>query len=150
MSKRPSFVSVSEPCYVTFSVNVFVPTHGLPEHLDYFSAVLNSRLLWFWFSHSAKRRGVALEINGNVLSRAPIKRINQASRQDRRLHDEITELAAQMKTRASELAQAVTDRERTTLHNRMASIDQEIDARIYELYGLGAEHIAQIDRELPP
>jgi hypothetical protein len=149
MAKRPSFVSVTEPCYVTFSVNVFVPAAGIPEHLDYVSALMNSRLLWFWFSHYAKRRGVALEINGNVLSRAPIRRIDPESRTERELHDRITECATQMRAATAEFNQAVTDRERSILHNRISSTDQEIDRCVYELYGLTASQVAQVERELP-
>ena len=149
MAQRPSFVCATEPCYVTFSVNVFVPTSSIAEHLDYFAAVLNSRLLWFWFSHFAKRRGVALEINGNVLSRAPIRRIDPHSRTDRRIHDEIVSLALQIRGTTNEHENALTDREKTTLHNRLASLDREIDTRIYQLYGLTTAQIAQIDRELP-
>ena len=67
MAARPSFVAAERSVYVPFSVNVFVPHEGRPEHLYYFMAILNSRLLWKWFQHYAKRRGVGLEINGNVL-----------------------------------------------------------------------------------
>ena len=72
MSKRPVFMFSYSPVFVPFSINVFVPNEDkIP--LEYYVAVLNSKLLWYWFIHNAKKRGVGLEINGNVLDRAPIK-----------------------------------------------------------------------------
>jgi len=130
-------------------VNVFVPSSEAEENLNYFVALLNSRLLWFWFSHYAKRRGVALEINGNVLSRAPIKRINFKSTAERRIHDTIAELAALMQELTSKLEAAVTDRDHSVNQNRLAAMDKELDVQVYKLYGLDASQIAQIERELP-
>ena len=72
MGRRPAFVAAELPVYVPFSANVFVPGAGTQERLDFLAAVLNSRLLWKWFRHHAKRRGVGLEINGHVLAETPI------------------------------------------------------------------------------
>ena len=54
---RPAAVVATDPAYVPFSTNVFVPSEGTREGLDYLSALLNSRLLWKWYRHHAKRRG---------------------------------------------------------------------------------------------
>ncbi|MFH1919823.1 MAG: N-6 DNA methylase, partial [Planctomycetota bacterium] len=43
MAARPAFVAATEPVYVPFSANVFVPQPGVREHLYYLTAVLNSR-----------------------------------------------------------------------------------------------------------
>ncbi len=71
MSKRPVFMYSYSAVYVPFSINVFIPEKTVP--LEYYAAVLNSKLLWYWFIHNAKKRGVGLEINGNVLEKAPIR-----------------------------------------------------------------------------
>lgn len=76
MGVRPSFVASVSPNYVSFSANVFVPFENTKENIFYISALLNSRLMWYWFKHNAKRRGVGLEINGNVLGKAPICKID--------------------------------------------------------------------------
>ena len=64
MAAHPAFVPSLGTAYVPFSANVFVPDDSVKEHPYYFAAVLNSRLLWQWYRHHAKRRGVGLEING--------------------------------------------------------------------------------------
>ena len=116
MSRRPALAVAERPVYVPFSVNVFVPDPATREHPGYFAAVLNSRLLWDWFRHHAKRRGVGLEINGGVLARAPIRRIDFHDPADRRRHDRLVALVRQM-------TPAKTG-------------DGEIDELVEELYGL--------------
>ena len=69
MGRRPAFVPANRPVYVPFSVNVFVPHKNTRQHVNYVTGVLNSRVLWKWFQHHAKRRGAGLEINGHVLAR---------------------------------------------------------------------------------
>jgi len=96
MAARPSFAAVRGSVHVNFSVNVFVPDPTTSEHLLYLTALLNSGVLWQWYRHHAKRRGVGLEINGRVLAATPIRRIDFLDTTDRRLHDELVELAAAM------------------------------------------------------
>ena len=54
MGRRPAFVCATDPVYVPFSVNVFIPNIGTREHLNYFTGLLNSELMWEWFRHHAK------------------------------------------------------------------------------------------------
>ncbi|MBN2217148.1 MAG: N-6 DNA methylase [Pirellulales bacterium] len=93
MARRPAFAVARGPVYVGFSVNVFVPDRSTREDLLYFAALLNSDVLWQWYRHHAKRRGVGLEINGRVLAATPIRRIDFSDAADRRMHDELVELA---------------------------------------------------------
>ena len=48
MGRRPSFVPSKYPSYVSFSVNVLVPNKEYDYSLNYYSAILNSKLLWYW------------------------------------------------------------------------------------------------------
>jgi len=126
MARRPSFAAARGPVYVSFSVNVFVPDRSTREKLFYFAAVLNSSVLAEWFRHHAKRRGAGLEINGHVLAQAPIRRIDFALAADRRIHDELVELAGEM------------SRVRACTHqgNSQEAAERRIDALVSQLYGL--------------
>lgn len=119
MAARPAFVPATEPAYVPFSVNVFVPARDTREHLYYLAAVLNSRLLWTWARHHAKRRGVGLELNGHVLARAPIRPIDFAHPADVARHDRLVRLV-------SRLLKGGQPRE--------AESDNQIDRLVEELY----------------
>jgi len=114
-------VATAGPVYVPFSVNVFVPRRDLCENLDYLAALLNSRALWKWFRHHAKRRGVGIEINGHVLARAPIRRIDFSSPAEAAHHDRLGRLAAQM------------------AHAPSPEIDAQIDAMVDSLYEVNSE-----------
>jgi SAM-dependent methyltransferase len=121
MAARPAVVATRGPVYVPFSTNVFVPSADIREDLNYLAALLNSRVLWKWYRHYAKRRGVGLEINGNVLARTPIRRIDFCDPADVARHARLVELASVM-------AKAFD-----------AEVDAEIDAMVEELYGVAGD-----------
>jgi adenine-specific DNA-methyltransferase len=130
MAPRPAFAPALTPVYVPFSVNVFIPDAATREHLYYLAAVLNSRLLWKWFRHHAKQRGVGLEINGHVLARAPIHPIDFTSPAEVACHDRLVALVDAMLASGS-----------------VEETDREIDQRVYELYGLTEAEIRDVQRE---
>ena len=145
MGSRPSFVSALRPAYVSFSTNVFVPDSQIEENLDYITGILNSRLLWKWYQHSSKRRGAGLEINGNVLSRSPIRRIDFAKPDEVKTHNHVAELAQQIPHLNIRCQLAKTTHERTALQRRIEAADREIDRSVYELYGLTDEEIRIVE-----
>jgi methylase of polypeptide subunit release factors len=124
MGLRPAFAPAVRPIYVPFSVNVFVPDEAIREHVNYLTALLNSRLLWEWFRRNAKQRGAGLEINGHVLARAPIRPIDFSDPADVARHDRIVALVDAL----------------LALGRRPPSApdqaDREIDRRVDDLYGL--------------
>ena len=121
MASRPAFVPARRPAYVPFSANVFVPRENRREHLHYYAAVLNSRLLGQWYRHHAKQRGVGLEINGKILARTPIRPIDFSDTADRKRHDRLVELVDKR------------------LRLPTAELEREIDELVFALYGLGEE-----------
>lgn len=141
MGERPSFVPSFEPTYVSFSVNVFVPFSTTAESLLYITGLLNSRLLWKWYQHNAKRRGVGLEINGNVLERTPIRIIDFTNAADRARHDEVVSAVEQMLSLQTQLADAKNPATKANLAARIASTDARIDTLVFALYGLDQSEI---------
>ncbi|MBN1591122.1 MAG: hypothetical protein JW888_16530, partial [Pirellulales bacterium] len=125
-----------------FSVNVFVPNPSTREHLLYLTALLNSRPLWQWYGHHAKRRGVGLEINGRALAQTPIRRIDFTDAADRRQHDELVELAGQL-MRETGRVRACTHQSTTPgackqdpNTDATGQIEGRIDRIVCRLYGL--------------
>lgn len=145
MSKRPSFVPSHKPVYVSFSVNVFVPSADTPEDLRYFAGLLNSKLLWVWFAHNAKRRGVGLEINGNILRITPIRRIDFTSSAAKQQHDQMVSLVQSMLDNYQKHTKAKEPQQRKTLERQIAATDKQIDQLVYELYGLTDEDIKIVE-----
>jgi len=147
MAKRPSFAVARRAVYVPFSVNVFVPNPEISEDLNYFAGLMNSKLLWSWYSHYAKRRGVGLEINGNVLERTPIRRINFANAGDKARHDKLVLLVEKMLALTPKLRGATSESEKAAYQNAVTTTDAEIDRLVYELYGLTEEEIKIVEGE---
>ena len=130
MAERPSFVPALEPTYVPFSVNVFLPTQHSRDHLLFYTAVLNSRLLWDWFRDRAKQRGVGLEINGHVLKETPIKLPDTNKPEEQTLFAKIVDAAdrrLQLKVR-TENAESET-------------IEGELDQLVCQLYGIDFDEL---------
>jgi adenine-specific DNA-methyltransferase len=142
---RPALVAVSRPAYVPFSMNVFVPRAGTRESLDYLCGLLNSRLLWKWYQHHAKRRGVGLEINGRVLAATPIRRIDFGQAAERARHDHIASLARTMSELTCRRHAARAVPERKALDRRLAAVDRRLDRLVYALYGLTGEEITIVE-----
>ena len=146
LAARPSFVPVFGPAYVPFSTNVFVPSKEVREDLRYFCGLLNSRVLWAWFAHSAKRRGVGLELNGHTLQNAPIRRIDFNNPTEASWHDDLVrgvsrrvELARLQKVRAS------GDSCDITIAREILEIESRLDSLVTSLYELGPAEVMMVD-----
>jgi len=148
MGLRPVFVPTSHLAYVSFSVNVFVPYDTTKEHLNYFTGLLNSKLMWKWYKHNAKRRGVGLEINCNVLERTPIRTIDFSDRSDKIKHDKMVQLVDQILELHNKLPKGKTEHEKTLLQRQIDATDYQIDQLVYDLYGLTKEEIAIVEESL--
>jgi adenine-specific DNA-methyltransferase len=145
MARRPSFAVATSPAYVTFSVNVFVATPETREDLRYVTAILNSKVLWKWFIHAAKRRGVSLEINGGVLQRAPIRRIDFKDKTEQRVHDELATWADEMQRLRREQHSSRSERDKDYFDRKIEKLDAAIDAEVYQLYGLTDSEVAALE-----
>ncbi len=145
MAGRPSFVVARQPVYVPFSVNVFVPASTVREDLNYFAGVMNSKLLWAWYSHHAKCRGIGLEINGNVLARTPIRRVDFSNPAEKRKHNELVAKVERMLAAKAALAEAWISKGKNFHEQKCAALDRQIDRLVYDLYGLTEEEIALVE-----
>jgi len=147
MAVRPSTVPIIRPSYVPFSTNVFVPGADTREDLRYFCGLLNSKVLWAWFEHHAKRRGVGLELNGRTLERAPIRRIDFAKVKEVTRHDEMVELV----DLRIELSSTLTSKrngsacETNETNQKIVDVESSIDSLVAELYGLSSTEIESVN-----
>jgi hypothetical protein len=146
MAARPAIVPAHGPVYVPFSANVFLPYADVNEHLHYLAALLNSRLLWRWYRHHAKRRGLGLEINGHVLARSPIRRIDRSSQEDQARHDRLVGLVELMLAGTRQLRDHPLPLQEVALRGQLAQIDRQIDQVVYELCALGDDEIASLEQ----
>lgn len=125
-------------------MNVIVPNAQAGLHLNYLTGLLNSKLLFKWFNHRAKKRGANLKINGNVLQRAPICILDLKKPDQRKQHDRMVQFVEAMLSIQQQLAAAANETERAHYESKAAGLDRQIDELTYDLYGLIEEERALV------
>ncbi len=115
--------------------------------LAYVLGVLNSRLLSWYFlrvSNIAQRDDFPKIVLKE--SRAlPIRPIDFSDPSDVARHDKMVALVERMLDLHRRLPEAKTRDDRELIERRIAATDAEIDALVYELYGLTGEEIAIVE-----
>ena len=116
--------------------------------LEYVLAILNSRLMSFYhrkrFLDEFKMRFQKILIKD--CRRFPIRTINFSDPEDKKRHDHIVKLVEQMLAAKEKLAKTKTDAEVNRLEMQCESLDRQIDAAVYELYGLTEEEIGIVEK----
>jgi len=109
--------------------------------------VLNSRLTSLLFSHVAPKakKGLFPKIIITDAKRLPFPRINFADAADKSRHDRLVALVDQMLDLHKRLHAAQTQTDRELYQRQIDATDKQIDALVYELYGLTEEEIKIVE-----
>jgi type I restriction-modification system DNA methylase subunit len=116
---------------------------------SYVLGLLNSKLL-FWFLKQISNvfRGGWITCTKQYVGQLPIRRIDFVNPDEKSAHDEIVRLVEKMlalqKERQSVRREDDLDRVRN-LERQIAQVDEEIDKRVYALYGLTEEEIKIVE-----
>lgn len=116
----------------------------------YLLGVLNSRLFWFAISHISIPFGVRAgeyryRLIYQYMEKVPIRRIDFADKADRARHDRMVALVGQMLKLHADLAAAKTAHDKTLIERQIITADRQIDALVYELYGLTDDEITIVE-----
>ena len=85
--------------------------------------------------------------NANNVNKIPIREINFSEKVDVDIHTRISSLVDQMLIAHKECQTASTDSDKNICQQRIDLLDKQIDALVYELYGLTDEEIKLIEGE---
>jgi hypothetical protein len=112
-------------------------------------AVLNSRLISLVFSHVAPKakKGLFPKIIITDARRLPFPSINFSDAAAKSRHDRIVQLVEQMLDLHKRLRAAQTQTDRELYQQQIDATDKQIDALVYELYGLTDEEIKIVEGE---
>jgi len=110
----------------------------------YILGLLNSTLLGFYYKSLIMR---SLDVYPDNVRQLPIRRINFDDPEDVARHDRMVEMVEEMLRLQKEHAQAEALKEdrRHDLARRIERLDAQIDALVYELYGLTEEEIGVVE-----
>jgi type I restriction-modification system DNA methylase subunit len=113
---------------------------------EYLLGLLNSKLLeWFVHQTATQMRGGWFSYEARFIRGLPIRTISDSEKEDAARRDKVIALVEQMLSGKGQLQQARTDRDRNFYENKCAMLDRQIDALVYELYGLSAEEIKIVE-----
>jgi len=111
----------------------------------YILALLNSKLLNFFY----KEEFLGVQIKTEFLEILPICKINFSNKKEKAKYDKLVKLADQMlklNKKLQKLDPIMDDKEYKEIKEEIEKTDEEIDERIFELYGLGEEEIKIIEK----
>ena len=116
-------------------------------HPLYVLGIVNSRLItWFHHKRNPKaQKGLFPKILVSDLNNLPIRTINFSDPADKSRHDQMVHLVDSMLELHKRLAAAKTDHDKTALQRQIDHTDQQIDALVYELYGLTYDEIKIVE-----
>jgi len=115
----------------------------------YLLGLLNSRVLSFFLrSVSTAFRGGYIALNRQYIEQLPIRMIDFSNKDDKARHDEMAELVTRMMELKKSHARAPKKQspsQRQLLDQKVAITDHQIDALVYELYGLTEDEIRIVE-----
>ena len=117
--------------------------------LMYLLALVNSRLISSWFqkTYDKLQRRIFPQFKVNELAAFPIRRIAFDKPADKGRHDKMVLLVEQMLSAKKQLAGAQSDKDKDFFEKKCAALDRQIDALVYELYGVTAEELKIVEGE---
>ena len=122
---------------------------GLKPSMDarYVMGVLNSRLFVFVYRLLSLEEGRTLaQVKPAILVQLPIRTIDSSSPNERTWHAQLVTQVDKMQALVPKLRLARSETERATLQNAITATDRQIDALVYELYGLTREEIKLVEK----
>lgn len=134
-----------------YFINVTTGGYGITTQenivsLEYLCALLNSRLLDFYFKRvTTTFHGGYFAANKQFIEALPIQQLEFKNYMHKLLYDKLLLLTESMLDLQKRLPLVKTDHDHTLIERRIATADQEINHLIYELYELTPEEIAIVE-----
>ena len=117
-----------------------------PLNQFYLAGLLNSQLLSFFITQSGQRMESGyFSFEARFIRSAPIRRIDFSDLADSARHDKMVSLVERMLELHRRRQAAESEGERELLQRQIDSTDREIDALVYELYGLSDEEVRMVE-----
>ena len=131
-----------------FNTKVYgiITSSDFMENYLYLLGLLNSNLLNFIYTSVAPRKaGGFFAYKTQFLKELPICIIDFSDPEDVARHNRMVSLVNQMLSLNKQLKEARTPHEQTSLQRQIEATDGQIDALVYELYGLTEEEIKIVE-----
>ena len=122
----------------------------LPTDSRFLIGILNSSLGNFFFSSvCARLEGSGecyFEFRAQFVERFPVCPVVPQNKEQKASHDRIVELVEKLLSLTPKLRAETNEAKRTVLQNAVDATDHQIDALVYELYGLTKDEISLVEK----
>lgn len=140
----PTASVITEPIAVTG--NIFTVMASSLDEEKYLLAIINSKLTaYFWRIMFADFKSSFPQVTIFSLSQVPVRKIDFKKPADKSRHDKLVLLVDKLLGLMPKLRAATLDAEKAVLQNAVTATDQQIDALVYELYGLTEDEIKLVE-----
>jgi len=142
--ESPTASIVKTPLAVTG--NIFTVRGASLENELFLLGIINSRLMeFFWKTMFADFKDSFPQVTIFSLEQIPIRVLDVSKPADKARHDKLVALVEQMLAAQPQLARAQSDKDKEFYAHKCAALDRQIDALVYELYGLTADEIKIVE-----
>ena len=152
LSDRSNFALGRGDLFATGTAGVtgIVPESSTPEDIRYLLGLLNSSTISYAIiKGSPIFSGGYYKFSAPYLKGIPIRRIDFSDPADKARHDKMVASVERMHELLSRLRAANSDGERELIQRQIDATDGQIDALVYELYGLTEEEIRLVEGTEP-
>jgi type I restriction-modification system DNA methylase subunit len=120
-------------------VLIVIPKDGITPNYDlrFVAAVINSKALHFYYRTTFQ----TIHVQSEELASLPLPKIKFEDKTEIARHDKIVSLVEQMLATKPQLTSAQSDKDKDFYENKCAALDRQIDALVYDLYGLTPDEI---------
>jgi type I restriction-modification system DNA methylase subunit len=148
-SKRIQATLADDVYYHGHSITPFKLNESSKVDLLYLLGVVNSTLISWYGGLTLSNFGKDIfpKLNPQDIKAIPIYPIDFSNKAEKAKHDKIVSLVKQLLETKPQCLSARSDRDKTSYENMCTALDRQIDALVYELYGLTDEEIAIIEAD---
>ncbi|MFM8421346.1 MAG: TaqI-like C-terminal specificity domain-containing protein, partial [Verrucomicrobiota bacterium] len=146
IGRHPTFALDVVGYHCLNTVFMVTPRAGSGLSPSYLLGLLNSDVIRsLWLGRFYDQRTTFPKIKGSYLKELPIPLGNLAEPADRARHDALVALVEKMLALVPRLRTARGEIERATLRNAVTATEQQINAAVHGLFGLGPEDVAVVE-----
>lgn len=133
--------------YVSNNLFTLTPKSKTQYSLKFILAILNSRLISWYFNFIQPRKGrLFAELKINHIDSFPLSRIDFSNSEEKLKHDELVKLAEKMLKLNEDLQSVIKGTNHCQkINSEIQKTDRQIDQMVYELYGLTPEEIKIVE-----
>lgn len=142
--EEPTASIVRSPLAVTG--NIFTVRGSSLENELYLLGIINSRLTaFFWKLMFADFKESFPQVTIFSLEQLPVRTLDVSNPTDKFRHGKMVSLVEQMLAAKQQLAIAQSDKDKSFYAHRCDGLDRQIDALVYDLYGLTDDEIRLVE-----